>query len=251
MLFIFIGWPLLYHTVFTLLTCGLALWLYGIFNPQSQLLGPVLYQVDTEEKKVALTFDDGPHEVFTPMILDILKKYGVKVTFFVMGERAAQYPQLLRRLVEEGHEIGNHTYSHNYLLSAPVYPKSIYREEILAVDKLLSSHQIPYGPWVRLPMGFKNGRLLKVAHQLGKRVVTFSFRSYDSFGSPEALVRRILRKAYPGAILALHDGPDKWRHNEYSRTVKTLPHILEGLKAKGYHIVTLGELDGGSTAGKF
>lgn len=249
--FIFMGWMVLSYVFLVFLLSGLILWLYGIFTPQSQLLGPVLYRVDSEGKKVALTFDDGPHEVFTPKILDTLRAYGARATFFVMGVRARQHPRLLERMVAEGHEIGNHTYSHNYFLSAPIYPSSYYQEEILALDKVIESYQLPYAPWVRFPMGFKNGRMIKAARRMGKRVVAFSFRAYDSLGSEEALVARVLRKTYPGAILILHDGPDKWRNNHYNRTVGALPRILERLKAEGYNLVTLGELDRGSTAGKF
>lgn len=230
---------------------NLFFWLYGIFTPQSQLLGPVLYRVDIYNgKRVALTFDDGPDEVFTPKILDILKEYGAKATFFVMGERAARHPQLLQRMVAEGHELGNHTYAHNYFMSAPIYGSSYYKAEILALDKILESHQLPPTIWVRFPMGFKNGRMIKAARRLGKMVAAFSFRAYDSFGSEDSLVDRVLHKTYPGAIIALHDGPDKWRNNRHNLTVGALPRILEGLQAHGYSLVTLSELHHGNLAGQ-
>lgn len=236
------------YIILSLLFLGLIIWLNAIFTPQSQLLGPVLYKFDTLEKKVALTFDDGPHEVFTPGILDTLKTYGAKATFFVTGERAARYPRLLERMVAEGHEIGNHTYSHNHSLSVPFYPRAVFEKEIAAVDQVLTSHRIPYAPWLRFPMGFKCGRMMKAARRLGKRVVAFSFRSCDNWSSVDSLVERVMRKTYPGAIVVLHDGPHK-RSGDSNHTVEALPQILAGWKEKGYRIVTLGELNGSAETG--
>lgn len=249
MTFISLWLGILGYFVFSLFFLALIVWLLNIFSPQGQLFGPVLYQVNTIEKKIALTFDDGPQEVLTPKILDLLKEYGAHATFFVVGERAARLPRLLERMVAEGHEIGNHTYSHTYGLCMPFNTRAKYKEEISAVDRLLDAYKIPYNSWVRFPMGFKNGRMVKAARQLGKRVVAFSFRPYDALGFSPALVERILQKTHPGAIVVLHDGPRQAAGERLGPTVEILSRLLESWQERGYRIVTLGELDG-STSGK-
>ena len=86
-------------------------------RPYYEEKGYVLWEVKTEEKVIALTFDDGPDQTYTPQILDLLAEYDAKATFFVIGERAEKYPNLVRRLDDEGHEIANHTYTHPYSIT--------------------------------------------------------------------------------------------------------------------------------------
>ncbi|GBC98430.1 Peptidoglycan-N-acetylglucosamine deacetylase [bacterium HR17] len=188
-------------------------------------------------KVVALTFDDGPHPIFTPQILDILKGYGVRATFFLIGERAERYPELARRIVAEGHEIGNHTYSHPADL--PRRDWEAIRQEIAkgaeAIERVTGVRPKLFRP----PRGYLNYRVHTAAQLEGLTVVlwTVSADHHDA-PTPEAMAQRVLKAVHPGAIILMHDGrvPIRWKD------VKALPLILDRLRRCGYRFVTVSEL---------
>ncbi|MBO8126304.1 MAG: polysaccharide deacetylase family protein [Firmicutes bacterium] len=196
-----------------------------------------------EEKKVALTFDDGPNPTYTPAILEILRRYGVPATFFLLGSQVDAYPELPERMVSEGHEVGIHSYDHLNLtsLSTPALSSQIF-QTIVAILNAGGK----YPRFLRPPRGLYNAQLRRLAELLGLRIVLWSLSSEDWMPgkSPEAVVNRILNRVQPGDILLFHDGGGliNGAKNNRKHTVQALPQIIEGLEAAGYEIVPLTEL---------
>lgn len=188
-------------------------------------------------KVVALTFDDGPHPVYTPQVLDILMRYKVKATFFLIGARAERYPDLARRILAEGHEIGNHTYSH--FADLPYKDWDTICREIVngadAIERVTGVRPKLFRP----PHGYLNYRVHTAAQIYGFTVVlwTVSADHHDA-PTPEAMAQRVFRLVHPGAIILMHDGRTSTRW----RDVKALPLILSGLRKRGYRFVTVSEL---------
>lgn len=201
----------------------------------------VLRRGDRRAGTVALTFDDGPTPDLTPRVLDALDQRGVKATFFLVGEEAARHPALTRDVVRRGHEVGNHTYSHQNL--AALGPAAA-REQ---VDRGRAVLEEVTGRPVRLlrpPWGAVNLAVLLHAAHMGLTVVLWSVDSRDWRRTGGEGIRRTLRQARvrPGDILLLHD--------DYPETVAALPGVLGDLRRSNLSLGRLADLGSGpGTAG--
>src|SRR5437868_1673640 len=206
---------------------------------------PTLYhQGAGGEHQVAITFDDGPDPRWTPKILDILKAANVKATFFIVGVNAERYPTLVRRIVDEGHEIGNHTYYHPNL--ALCWPEHI-RLELNATQLLLETITGRATTLFRPPYAADTGPTdlselapLKIAEDLNYLVVLENIDPQD-WAKPGAdiILRRIRQQRHDGSVILLHDaGGDR------SQTVESLPRILDWLHTRGDTVVPLSTLLG-------
>lgn len=194
------------------------------------------------EKVIALTFDDGPSPEYTPLILDVLKKHNVKATFFLVGKHVKKYPDVARRILAEGHEIGNHTYSHRDLV--PSTRKKLKRE-ILQNQELIKEYLGVKTVLFRPPRGIYSEAVRQFVVQNGLLMVLWSMSGIDWAGTPASLIaKRILRYAHPGAIILLHDSGALIRSEGHSRinTAKALDKAIPILKEKGYKFVTVSEL---------
>lgn len=221
-------------------------------NPKSQLLTkvenldftvPAKYQAKTiykvepsnKEKVIALTIDDGPWPKTTAEMLDILKRNNVKATFFWVGSALQENPEIAKRVVAEGHAIGNHTWHHWYRKMDEATAKS----EIEKTNELIYKTTGVKTSFFRPPGGYLNNGLAAYAKSQKNSVVMWSVTSADT--DPRAkyqvFVKNVIRDAKPGAIVLMHDGGG----NRY-RTVKALPEIISGLKQQGYRFVTVPEL---------
>jgi len=158
-----------------LMLIHLSSWFCGIFAPNSRLFGPILSRGNGEEKKIALTFDDGPSEPYFPLILDTLKRYGVKATLFVVGKKAEVRKDLVQRIHEEGHLIGNRTYNHPpYMAFEGLFGRKQVMEEIERGGAVLEgiTGDLPNLFWP--PQGFKNHLILEVCWEKGIRLVGYT-----------------------------------------------------------------------------
>jgi Polysaccharide deacetylase. len=193
-----------------------------------------------EEKKVALTFDDGPDEKTTPAIMEILNEFGIKATFFVTGQNAQKYPNVIQSLYNSGHQIANHSWSH-------ARPLSLDTDELLREinDTNKTLHDILGTPAVNLryfrpPYGLLTSEQLKVLKNLEYIAVCWSIDSMDWYtSSSEEIEKCVVDSVHPGAIVLLHSaGGENGRVN----TIKALPEIITELSRQGYEFVTVDEL---------
>lgn len=157
--------------------------------------------------KVLLTFDDGPHETNTRKILSILKSHDIKAIFFVIGDRITQNSDLACEIAEEGHIIGNHSQSHNPMMS--LFSKKRLNTEILQAQDSISE-VISVKPSIfRPPIGYTNPNYASVLNKLSMKCIGWSLRSYDSiYKTSDKLISRLVGKTKPGDIVLLHDNLD-------------------------------------------
>ena len=199
-------------------------------------------QGDPGPHKVALTFDDGPDPTWTPKILDILKEKKAPAAFFVLGSQVQQYPDLLERIAREGHEIGNHTYTHQNLAEAGDEQISLELNATTRLIEAVTGHSTAYfrPPYNSDGTPSQPGeiRALRLARDLGYLTVTQSIDP-DDWERPgtEAILSRVKRQRSEGSIILLHDaGGDR------SQTVAALPAIIDYLRMRGDKIVPLSEI---------
>lgn len=194
---------------------------------------------NTSEKLIALTFDDGPDEDFTPQILDILKKYGVKATFYVIGEKVQYNKKIIRREFKEGHEIGNHTYTH-INVSKNGYNK--IKKEIGDTQSAIKSVTGVYPKTFRPPYRAISKDMCEIIKQKDMNIVLWSYVDARDWDSPGVsyIIKAIENGIQNGCIILLHDY-NKVR-NSKSQTIEALNIIIPDLLEKGYKFVTISEL---------
>lgn len=159
--------------------------------------------VTIDKPAVLLTFDDGPNPETTPMILDTLKKHEVKAIFFVIGKKALAHPEIVQRMLHEGHRIGNHTFSHHPMF-ALLSGKKV-KNEIQQLQTVLDGHAVQTELF-RPPIGYSNPIIARVVKDLGVKVIGWNQRSYDTVvKNPMKLAKRLVRLSKPGSIILLHD----------------------------------------------
>ncbi|WP_213581874.1 polysaccharide deacetylase family protein [Paenibacillus sp. J2TS4] len=200
--------------------------------------GEIVWEVKTEEKVIALTFDDGPNPVQTAQILDLLKQYDARATFFVVGRRMEKFPDLARREVAEGHELANHTYSHRYFKKST--PIDQIRQEIVKNQQLITSITGQKPHLFRPPGGFYNDNVVKASRDAGYLTVLWSWhQDTKDWSSPgvNKIVRKVLDNARNGDIVLFHDHVER-----NPQTVEALKQILPELKQRGFRFVTVSEL---------
>ncbi len=187
------------------------------------------------EGVVALTFDDGPDEKKTDEILCILEKYGIKATFFMIGENAELYPDVARRVIESGHEVGNHTFSHGKL--SGMDEKSVKDEIDHAADVIFSA--LESGPhFLRPPGGNFDERVISVAREEDLVIAMWTVDTLDwNHRSTDYIVREVLDNVHGGDIILMHDYVSGEAH-----TADALEIIIPALMERGYRFVTLSDM---------
>jgi peptidoglycan/xylan/chitin deacetylase (PgdA/CDA1 family)/2-hydroxy-3-keto-5-methylthiopentenyl-1-phosphate phosphatase len=219
---------------------GAAAVYYATYAVRSQWLGPADWHGRTDTASVALTFDDGPSED-TERILEVLDRYGVQATFFMLGRQIELFPEIARRVFSSGHEIGNHSYSHSLcLLQKP----SETRAQFQRAHEMITNTTGARPRFARPPYGVRTPAYFAAARRMGLRTVQWSIAGFDWKQRTGAeIAQRILRGAKPGSIILLHDGDGSGKRGR-SATVAALPMIIEGLQARGLRIVPLSQLLG-------
>lgn len=196
----------------------------------------------TNKPIVALTFDDGPNPVYTNQILDILKEKKVTATFFMVGKHIEKYPEVAQRVYREGHEIGNHSYSHRDLMVAG---KKVLLNEVCKTDKAIKTVIGLKTKLFRPPRGMISAANRKTLTELGYVIVLWTVSSMDWSGlAPKAITRRVKRYIRNGGIILFHDSGALLRSEGGKRgnTVQALPLIIDELRRKGYEIVPLTQM---------
>lgn len=190
--------------------------------------GQNLSNVRTKAVKgtVALTFDDGPSPIYTPQVLDILKKNNIKATFFVMGWSAKKYPQLIHRMLAEGHAVANHTMSHKMLTKLSA---NRLRYEVVQSRNNIAAVVGSPPVCLRPPYGASNSRVREFIRSQDMIPVSMGFNSFDYENrGTQKLINWVVKNAHSGQVILLHDG-----YKGRAQTVKALPEIIAGIRKKG------------------
>lgn len=191
-----------------------------------------------DEKVIALTFDDGPNPKYTPLILDILKEYNIRATFFVLGKHALKYPELIEREMLENHEIGNHTFNH--INPVQCSPTEFEKEFTLTQEVIFSTIEV-MPRLFRPPYGNYNEKVVEIVENQGAKVVIWStHQDSKDWSNPgvNEIVKTIVSETRNGDIILLHDHVE----HDKSDTVESLKIIIPKLKEKGYKFVTVSQL---------
>ena len=182
---------------------------------------------------IALTFDDGPSAKLTPKLLDLLAQHHIHATFFVIGENVAQHPEIVKRAAREGHEIGNHSWSHPNL--AKLSDENV-RNQIKRTEEVISGAIGARPVLLRPPYGSLTARQKHFIHdELGYEIVLWDVDPYDwKRPGPTVVTNRILKETRPGSIVLSHD--------IHPGTIEAMPATLSELEARGFKFVTVSEL---------
>lgn len=200
--------------------------------------GEIVWEVPSDEKIIALTFDDGPDPSDTPAILDLLKQYEAKATFFVIGKRVEMYPELAKREIAEGHEIANHTYSHSYFKKR--MPGEKIQKEIQQAEQTIVNTTGKKPHLFRPPGGYYSENVVAASKKNGYLVVMWSWhQDTEDWSKPgvNKIVNKVLNNARNGDIVLFHDYVEG-----KSQTLEALKQVLPRLKERGYRFVTVSEL---------
>jgi peptidoglycan/xylan/chitin deacetylase (PgdA/CDA1 family) len=199
--------------------------------PSLQGFGPVVTKYCTEAKTAWLTIDDGPDPETTPKVVALLEKYGARATFFLIGAKAAKYPELARMISDAGHTIGNHTQTHPQFSFWRMTPKALARE-IDAFEGTINSLGISRSFWFRAPAGMKNPFLHPILAARGLRLIGWSSRAYDTrIDDCAKIVERIKRSVGSGTIILFHERPQP------DICLKALERLLEELTADRFQLI--------------
>lgn len=218
----------------------LALTFAGLW-PRSTLIGDNMLRLPAAaivRNEIAITIDDGPDPLVTPQVLDLLDRFRASASFFVIGERAARYPELTSEIVKRGHTVENHSQHHSVLFS--LYGPGAFRREI---EEAQSSIQEATGAeplFFRAPAGLRNLFLYPALNRLGLRYVTWTRRGFDTTaGDVQKIFQRLTRNLAPGDILLLHDGHAARTGGDQPVILEVLPSLLEHAMSSGLKPVSL------------
>jgi peptidoglycan/xylan/chitin deacetylase (PgdA/CDA1 family) len=205
---------------------------HGAFHRNSPIFGRPITHVPARGRTVALTFDDGPNPDATPLVLDALKARNVKATFFILGRHAERWPDLVKRVADEGHSIGNHGYYHRKLhFKSPAYVRRDLELGTKAIEAASGAHPRLF----RAPHGFRAPWVTAIANSLGQRTVGWSLGVWDSDRpGVDVIAERTVTGAKPGSILLLHDGDGYDATGDRLQTARAVPLIVDRLLEQGY-----------------
>jgi len=224
---------------------GLAGLVWASVHPRSRFWGPIYCRATGEAAGAAcaITFDDGPTPGSTERVLDLLGELNVRAAFFVIGRNVETAPHLLRRMHDEGHLIGNHSYHHHRL--AMFRGHAYWTAEVHRTNELIWQIIGQRPAMFRPPLGVKTWFINHAAWAADQRIVTWSVRSMDGVANTsKRIVERVLPQTQPGDILLFHDGVEPGRQRDIGPTVAALGPTIMGLRQRGIEPRRLDELLG-------
>lgn len=203
------------------------------FNIQWNFFLKAIHSASTTDRKIALTFDDGPHPDYTPQVLRLLKKHGVQATFFCIGKHIQQHPQVVQELQQQGHVVGNHSFTHASTID--FHDRAAWITEIQHTDQAIKQAIGQKPRFFRPPYGVTTPHLAKAIKDTGHTVIGWRVRPYDTLNrTPERIVSLLLRKTKPGDIILLHD--------THERIIPILEQLLPKLTEQKFEMVTVENL---------
>jgi peptidoglycan/xylan/chitin deacetylase (PgdA/CDA1 family) len=221
-----------------LVAAGIAGAAWAVRGRSSQLFGPSAWRAPGNRKSIALTFDDGPSPG-TREILQLLAEHKLKATFFVCGLNAERHPDILRATVEQGHEIGNHSWSHP---NCALRSRAFIQQEFAQAQGLIERTAGVTPSLLRAPYGVRWFGFRQTQRELGLTGVMWSVIGRDWKLPGPAIAKRLLSSVQAGDIICLHDGRGTLKNPDVSQTVQAVRRILPALIETGYHFETVTEL---------
>lgn len=209
---------------------------FGVAVPQLRFFGDFICYGPAVKKRVALTFDDGPDPRSTPQLLELLWEQKIPATFFCIGRRVEESPELAARIVREGHILGNHSHVHSNFTN--FYSRARLRAELQQAQAAIEKACGVAPKLFRPPVGLSNPNTFRAADDLKLQVIGWNIRSLDTITKePKKVVARIRRNLWPGSIILLHDG-----NIPAEKLIATVKSLLDTLRELGYEVVRLDEL---------
>lgn len=214
--------------------------LWGMFERRAPLFGRIVSRARPRARAIAITFDDGPTEPYTSQILDVLRAYDARATFFVLGARASAAPEVVRRAASEGHEIANHGWDHQPL---PLHGPRHIRETIERTSALVAHITGRRPSFFRAPFGWRNPWVNSAARRQGCRPIAWTVGVHDT-DRPGAMTiaQRAIGALQSGTILLLHDGRSLDPSPDAGQVVEALPAILRAARDRGFEFLTVSAL---------
>lgn len=213
---------------------------YHTMAPRSQMFGETFIGTPGVGKKLALTYDDGPNDPHTLRLLDVLAKHEVKATFFVIGQYVRQRPDILLRVVAEGHEVGNHTFTHPVL---SLCDAGNVKGELALCNEALTNASRTDAKLFRPPFGARRPATLRIAREMGYVPVMWSVTCYDwKATSAEQVEAHAVRQIKGGDVILLHDGSHKQMGANRAHTVEATDRIIRRYKDQGFEFVTISQM---------
>jgi peptidoglycan-N-acetylglucosamine deacetylase len=213
---------------------------YQSMSPTGQWYGRTFTGPDRRSKQLALTYDDGPNDPHTLRLLDMLAGHDVKATFFMIGRFVAEKPEIARRVVEAGHVVGNHTFSHpNLIYTSTVKARKELADCALALTNAVGEHSRLFRP----PFGGRWPETLRIARSLDLVPVMWNVTGWDWNAKPaEYVERKIQSQMRGGSVILLHDGGHRQMGADRSQTVIATDRLIARYKSEGYEFVTIPEM---------
>jgi peptidoglycan/xylan/chitin deacetylase (PgdA/CDA1 family) len=212
---------------------------YQSMAPTGQWYGKTFFHLAPGSRQIALTYDDGPNDPHTLRLLDVLAKHGVAATFFMIGRYVQQRPDIVRQVVEAGHVVGNHTFTHPNLIFASAAET---RTQLQDCDRALSDAIGKHSRLFRPPFGGRRPQTLRIAHELGLEPVMWNVTGWDWNAPPAAKIEhKVAKQMRGGDVILLHDGGHKQIGADRSQTVIATDRVIARYKQEGHEFVTIPE----------
>jgi peptidoglycan/xylan/chitin deacetylase (PgdA/CDA1 family) len=217
---------------------------YQSMAPTGQWYGRTFTGLAPGTRKLALTYDDGPSDAHTPRLLEVLARHKVHATFFLIGRYVQRRPEIARQIVEAGHIVGNHTFSHPLLT---LKGASGIREELStcrsALQDAIGGDYRLISNLFRPPFGGRRPAVLRIAHELGLEPVMWNVTGYDWNAPPSAAIeQKVIKQIRGGDVILLHDGGHSETAADRSQTVLATDHLIKRYKTEGYEFVTIPQM---------
>lgn len=209
-------------------------------SPTGQWYGHTFTGLPRGSRQLALTFDDGPNDPYTPQLLDVLARHNVKATFFMLGHYVQARPDLARMVAEAGHVIGNHTFSHPNLIFLPT---NRAQRELEDCRRALTDSVGQHSRLFRPPFGGRRPASLRLARSLGLEPVMWNVTGWDwKAPSTQYIVQKVATRVRGGSVILLHDGGHEHIGVDRSKTVLATDRVIARYKGEGYDFVTIPEM---------
>ncbi len=235
--------PRLWPWIFAAVAANHLVLFAAVFWPRGRLLGPNFARLPVaavERNEVSLTFDDGPDPEVTPRVLDLLDRYGMRASFFCVGDKAAEHPEVVREIARRGHGIENHSRGHSWAFA--FYGLARLKLEIETAQSLIAGAAGRAPAYFRAPMGLRSPLLDPVLARCGLRYVSWTRRGFDATtGDPGRVLQRLTAGLAAGDILLLHDSGSSRGRDGTPVVLAVLPLLLQRMKSEGLTSVTLAE----------